>query len=211
MALFMHFTNLVVIELADLEGRELFILQWLLAVKMRSMYLWGEQKRNEKLITPLAFPPGSMNIGSFVLNSTFPWSFYPFELSSYSSPFLIIKPLERCFCTCCFLPFLTRHTSSDPSPSPPVSWSCFLTGLYCWTQCLALGLPFHLVCHPSFSTFSLPLASRPRCPHASSCLSDLIVSDLSSYYLLMLPQILSSSLLLWLHLLSLHILCHFHD
>lgn len=39
MALFMHFTNLVVIELADLEERELFLLKGLLAMKMRSMYL----------------------------------------------------------------------------------------------------------------------------------------------------------------------------
>lgn len=44
--------ELVVIELADLEIRELFLLKWLFAMKRGSIYLWGGQKHNEKLITP---------------------------------------------------------------------------------------------------------------------------------------------------------------
>ena len=86
-------------------------------------------------------------------------------------------------------PLLNKTLILWLSFSPLVSWSCFLTCLGCWTQCLILGLPFHdllYVCHPSFSTFSLPLASRPRCPQPSSCLSGLTFYAFSSRYLLML-------------------------
>lgn len=67
------------------------------------------------------------------------------------------------------------------SLSPLVSWSCFLTCLCCWTQSLILGLPFHdlsYICRPSFSTFSLPLASRP-CPRslASPFMTPLLVTS----------------------------------
>lgn len=52
MALCRHFANCVVIEQADLEAREWFLLKWLFAVKMRLIYLWGREKHNEKLMTP---------------------------------------------------------------------------------------------------------------------------------------------------------------
>ena len=88
-----------------------------------------------------------------------------------------------------FPPLLNKTLILWLSFSPLVSWSCFLTCLCCWTQCLILGLPSHdpsYVCHPSFSTFSLPLASRPRCPQLFSCLSGLTFYAFSSRYLLML-------------------------
>ena len=80
------------------------------------------------------------------------------------------------------LPPLSNKTLIPwPSLSPLVSWSCFLTCLCCWAQSLILGLPFHdllYVCRPSFSPFSLPLASRP-CPRslASPFMTPLLVTS----------------------------------
>lgn len=84
----------------------------------------------------------SMNIGFFIQNKTFHRFLYPFQLSSWISPFLFIKLSKDVSTLAAPSPFLPDIHPLRPT-SPATQRKLFLPGQYCWTQCLILGLTFY--------------------------------------------------------------------